>query len=139
MDIFVLLGGYVTSFFGFSLGKSTLEEHNEIKVKALFFSYFFQLLSILGLFYVNTIQSILLGIVLLLILIFGYLKNHYMLEFNALLLYISTFYFYFSSELFFITILPIISLIIENSFKKFNRKEEIYKLIIIIVIGFLII
>jgi hypothetical protein len=139
MELLSLLGGYVTSFLGFSLGKSTLEEHNEIKIKALFFSYMFQFLAILGLFYIYSTLSIILGTVFLLILLIGYFKNHYILEFNTLLLYITTFYLYFSTDYFFITILPIISLIIENSFKKFNRREEIYKFVIIVILGLLII
>ncbi len=138
MSIFVIIGGYVTSFFGFSLGKATLEEHHEIKTKALFLSYLLQLFAIVCLIITKEVEYIGLGILSFVLLCIGYFKYHSILEFNAVILYSILFSIYFKTDYFFLVIFPLVSLIIENSFKKFHKKEEIYKLVIVCILGILL-
>ena len=135
MSLTLLLGSYLTSLLGFSLGKSTQEEHHEIKTKALLGSYVLQIIATLSIIFSQ--NYILIGIALLSLVNIGigYFKYHPILEFNAVIVFCTIVFAYATTELFFLMILPLISLIIENSFKSYHRKEELYKLGIVLLLG----
>ncbi|MEC8339053.1 MAG: hypothetical protein VXZ40_00380 [Nanoarchaeota archaeon] len=138
MSLTLLLGSYLTSLLGFSLGKSTQEEHHEIKTKALLCSYLLQIVATLSIILSQNYILIGIGLLSLINIAIGYFKYHPILEFNAVIVFSTLVFAYVTTELFFLMILPLISLIIENSFKSYHRKEELYKLGIVLLLGILL-
>lgn len=125
---------YFLSYFGFLLGKSTEEEHKEIKK---FINYIVDVLLIItyaALIYTfKTNLFIISTIIVLIILKFisKYHKKYFLDLHNVGLLSITLISFYknlYIDEVYF-TILPLLVLIFDNSFHKFNIKIELYKII----------
>jgi hypothetical protein len=130
---------YISSFFlsqlGFLLGKSTLAEHKEIKKYTLFTSECFKLLfyaSLVYLFY-DSYLIILFLILFAFHIISKRYNNSDLLNFHNILLLSLSLLLIYKSYLFLVLIL-IFSIIIENSFREFRLKEELYSLIFYVII-----
>lgn len=140
MNFFIIyFFSYFLNFFGFSLGKSTLEEHKEIKKNVLFTSQILILIlySILIILFIEKIFELIIIVSLLNYYLFS-LKHHkkYFLEFHEILIYSITLIFLNHSfkENLLLGVIPIIYMIIRNSFEKFHLKKEIYKIVLVFII-----
>ncbi len=129
---------YLLSFFGFSLGKSTKDEHKEVKIYALNFSYAIQIiLSIFILFFNFNIITLLIVLISGILIYLSYFKNHSLIEFNSIFLYSYLFFTLLDTQYIYFSFLSLLTIIIENSFEKFNFKNELYKIILIIILSLL--
>ena len=142
--IYLFFASYILTLSGYLLGKSTLEEHKEIKNKVLFsseillvvfttiFAYLFfkTHLVLTGLIIFFTIQFIITKKIL---------KNEDLVEFNfIIILAISLIgFFKYNIEKIYIILIIIISMILDKSLKEFNLKKEIYIIIIYAIIYFI--
>jgi len=130
---FIYFFTYILTLSGFLLGKSTTDEHKEIKKYIL--KYYtkiiislFYMISI-GLFYEQTLITILISILFIFHISFWKKKDilHFM---NIISLGILLpIYYYLKLEYVYIVLILICVIIAINSFKKFNRKEIAYEII----------
>lgn len=137
--ILIFFLSFFMSYFGFLLKKSTSEEFKELKEIVPKLNEIF-LLIIYGLFlsFFNSPYNILFLFICFLIFAIGkvYLKD--LIEFHNILFFSVTFILAINSEQFlYFAVLPIIYLLIDNSFKDFKLKEKVYE-IIFLFISFLI-
>lgn len=126
---------YFLLYFGFLLGKSTQEEHNEIKRYVLVVSNFLKFIFYGVLFYFSIGFNILYLFLLLFVLYVLSLavKNDDAMKFHDIFLFGISFLFLEGNVLFFLIFL-IAALVFENSFRKFEIKEEIYSIVLYLII-----
>lgn len=135
---FLYFFSYILTLSGFLLGKSTKEEHKEIKKYIL--NYYtkiilsiFYIISI-GLFYNQIMISFLIGLIFILHISFWTKKNLLAL-FNIISLSILFLIYYYLKIDYLSLILILIGVIlIINSFKKFKLKEILYEISIYIIL-----
>lgn len=138
MNFFILyFSSFIISLSGFLLGKSTLEEHKEIKKIVFIFNDILRIIVLIILIYFtyNTKYIYIISI-LVLIYIFS-LKLKILRELiDIILLGFSLSFFYKIGDLtnIYYSLIPLFIIIIDNSFKKFNLKEFIYSFIIYLII-----
>jgi len=134
MNIILYFFSYAFTLLGFLLGKSTLEEHAEIKKYVM---YIIETLKVLFLFVVFYISKTNTSLLIVLCLFCFYIGVKYFDDtdfnnfFNILFLGVSFILISINSikEIYLILIL-IFAIFLEKSFAKFNYKEEIYSFVI---------
>ncbi len=135
---FFLFFSYVLSWSGFLLGKSTIEEQNEVKKFARGFAFILILLFYVFLLYgFYGFSEFYLFVLMCFVFVFGWFEFNLIEHFhNVVLLALS---FVFLND-FGLSLYPILGLVFSmtliNSFKKFNLKEEVYSLILLCIVYF---
>ena len=129
---------FLTTLVGFLLGKATKEEHDEIK--------YFVRLTHLSLFLINIIFLIFLiqskvlttFFIILTIITFYYKDYNLMIDFSYLLMLSNSFFLYQVTQHPYLIVLPIFSLVLANSVKDFNLKEQIYSFLLLFILYFIL-
>ncbi|MDA3855987.1 MAG: hypothetical protein PF569_07000 [Candidatus Woesearchaeota archaeon] len=122
-------------YFGFLLGKSTKEEHDEIKRYVLILSNLLKVIFYGVLFYFSlSLNIIYLFFALFLLYVLSLtLKNKDTMKFHDIVLLGFSFLFLQNNGLF-LLIIFIASLVFENSFIEFDVKEEIYSFVLYVIV-----
>lgn len=130
---------YILTLSGYLLGKSTKEEHSEIKSKILFFRDVLVYVFYLSMFYVfrDSVWIFFIIILLFLFLLGRYVRKeikefHDIAVFSALILL-----FNLEFEHLYLFILIVWTLILEKSLENFIIKKEIYSLVALAIIYFI--
>lgn len=136
--MFILyLFSFLTTYLGFILGKITLEEHKQIKDKVLVLSDVLKLIFyIFAIYFSKDFNLIyLFGFMFLLFIASKYFKNEKLVKIHDIsLLALSIFAFSVLDEKIYIILLIVFAIIFENSFRKFNWKEELGHIALYLVI-----
>lgn len=129
---------FVLTYMGFLLGNSTKEEHKEIKryvlvlidiLKIVFFIIMFVL------FFRHTIILVVLLVLFAGYIGFNFMKKKDLIRLNDILIFSFSFIFLSIHERgVYLIVILMMALIFENSFRKFKLKEEIYVVVLYMII-----
>ncbi len=137
MEFFIFyIFSYFLTLLGFLLGKSTLEEHIEIKKTTLILVDILTLFLYLGLFYLIGFNFNLIIFILSFIL-FGFsFKFDLIKPLHDVFLFAIVFNFFYLNNFGFIylVLFPMFFLVVQNSFDKFNFRELFYEILILILV-----
>lgn len=126
--IFLFLFSYVLSLSGFLLGKSTFEEHKEIKKYVLGFSEFLKISFFFVLLYFFGNSKVLIFVILLICFYIGvrFVDTWHFKKFFGIIFLASSYLLFemFFSDYLWLVLILIFVLVFENSFEKFDFKIE---------------
>lgn len=127
---------YFLTYLGFLLGKATTEEHKEIKNIVFIYIDILLIIFYLFMFYLIGFNLNLIIFIISFILFLLSFKFKILRTLNDVFLFTITFcYFYLNKiDYLFLVLLPMFFLVLQNSFKKFDVKEVIYEVLILILV-----
>ena len=131
-----LLSSYVLTLLGFLLGKSTFEEHKEVKEFARWTAFVFIVLFYAFLLYISYgVWQLYVFVALAFVFLFGWFEFNLIEHLHNVVLLVLGLVFLRGSEFGVYPVLALVfAMILINSFKEFDVREEVYSFVLMCIV-----